>query len=405
MYLKAAIDDRGKPIAWVQRSVFPPIASTFDASVRYGSEVEMGMGWVDVPFDIPNLRAENGPAQNHVRIGWLRSVANIYHAFAIQSFIDELATAAGRDQIEFFMDVLGRPRQIDFAAEGTQYWNNAKPLDQYPLDTSHLRRVVEVVAERSGWANKKPGKGRALGFAAHRSFLSYVAATTPWRGSTRRPTRRMFTAYRAMICQPGWASREFRQRCRRFIMRCSPRPVNAFASCRLTKRSLSDPDVARPMREEVCQGGRNAKLEGKVQRETRQWLSSSYGHATAEISVETLTRLAVSALTMALLAVWVSFGSEAAVTTATAAAPGAAESTFKARCAVCHGQDARGNAPIGKSSGIPDLRSTEVQRESDAQLAEIIANGTSKMPPFKNSLRSDQIDALVVYIRELAPQQ
>jgi hypothetical protein len=51
-----------------------------------------------------------------------------------------------------------------------------KSLDQYPMDTGRLRRVVGVVAERSGWANKKPGKGRALGFAAHRSFLSYVAA-------------------------------------------------------------------------------------------------------------------------------------------------------------------------------------------------------------------------------------
>jgi CO/xanthine dehydrogenase Mo-binding subunit len=70
-------------------------------------------GWIDMPFDIPNLRAENGPAQNHVRIGWLRSVANIYHAFAVQSFIDELASAAGRDRIEYFLDVLGRPRTID----------------------------------------------------------------------------------------------------------------------------------------------------------------------------------------------------------------------------------------------------------------------------------------------------
>src|SRR2546430_2343141 len=70
----------------------------------------------------------------------------------------------------------GRPRQIDFQAEGTTNANYGKPLDQYPVDTGRLRRVIEVVAERSGWAHKKPGHGRALGFAAHRSFLSYVAA-------------------------------------------------------------------------------------------------------------------------------------------------------------------------------------------------------------------------------------
>jgi isoquinoline 1-oxidoreductase subunit beta len=181
MYLKAATDDRGRPMAWLQRCAFPPIPSTFDSSARYAWDGELAQGWVDVPFDIPNLRAENGPAQNHVRIGWFRSVANIYHAFAVQSFIDELAAAAGRDRIEYFLDVLGRPRTIDFAAEGTINPNYGKPLDQYPWETGRLRRVVEVVAEKSGWANRKAEKGRALGFAAHRSFLSYIAVVADVR--------------------------------------------------------------------------------------------------------------------------------------------------------------------------------------------------------------------------------
>jgi isoquinoline 1-oxidoreductase beta subunit len=176
MYLKAATDAQGRPTAWLQRCAFPPIPSTFDASARYGGDGELAQGWVDVPFDIPNLRAENGPAKNHVRIGWFRSVANIYHAFAVQSFIDELAAAAGRDRIDYFLDVLGQPRTIDFKAEGTTNANYGKPLDQYPWETGRLRRVVELVAEKSGWANRKPEKGRALGFAAHRSFLSYIAA-------------------------------------------------------------------------------------------------------------------------------------------------------------------------------------------------------------------------------------
>lgn len=181
MYLKAATDERGRPTAWLQRSAFPTIQSTFDAAATCGRDGEMAQGWVDVPFDIPNLRAENGPARNHVRIGWFRSVANIYHAFAVQSFIDELAAAAGRDRIEYFLDVLGRPRSIDFEAEGTKNPNYGKPLDQYPWETGRLRRVVELVAEKSGWGGRKPEKGRALGFAAHRSFLSYIAVVVDVR--------------------------------------------------------------------------------------------------------------------------------------------------------------------------------------------------------------------------------
>jgi isoquinoline 1-oxidoreductase subunit beta len=191
MYLKAAVDAKGRPTAWLQRCAFPPIPSTFDASARYGGDNELGQGWVDLPFDIPNLRAENGPAQNHVRIGWLRSVANIYHAFAVQCFIDELAAAAGRDRIEYFLDLLGRPRTLDFQAEGTKNSNYGKPFDQFPWETGRLRRVVELVAEKSGWAGSKPEKGRALGFAAHRSFLSYIAVVADVRVSDHGEIRIM----------------------------------------------------------------------------------------------------------------------------------------------------------------------------------------------------------------------
>jgi isoquinoline 1-oxidoreductase beta subunit len=176
VYLKAAMDADGRPTAWLQRSVFAPIASTFDTNARYGGANELMQGLVDVPFAIPNLRAENGPAASPLRIGWLRSVANIQHAFAVQSFLDELAAAAGRDPVDYFLAVLGPDRRIDFAAEGTANANYDKPLSEYPWDTGRLRRVVEAVAEKSGWANRKTQKGRALGFAAHRSFLTYVAA-------------------------------------------------------------------------------------------------------------------------------------------------------------------------------------------------------------------------------------
>jgi isoquinoline 1-oxidoreductase beta subunit len=176
IYFKAALDTSGSPAAWLQRSVFPPIGSIFKDGEQYGSDGELGMSFTDIPFDIPNFRAENGPAEAHVRIGWLRSVANVYHAFAVQSFIDELAHEAGKDPIEYWLAALGQPRLIDFAKLNTKYENYGKSLETYPVDTARLRRVVEVAAEQSGWANKKPSKGRGLGFAAQRSFLTYVAA-------------------------------------------------------------------------------------------------------------------------------------------------------------------------------------------------------------------------------------
>ena len=173
MYLKAAVDANGKPTAWLQRSAFPPIGSLGDPEKRYADDGELGLGWTDVPFEIPNLRVENGPATAHVRIGWLRSVANIYHAFALQSFANELSYQAKRDPLDYLLDLIGKPRVLDL--KNTKYPNYGVPYDKYPIDTARLRRVTELAAEKSGWGKRKLGKGAGVGIAAHRSFLTYVA--------------------------------------------------------------------------------------------------------------------------------------------------------------------------------------------------------------------------------------
>jgi isoquinoline 1-oxidoreductase beta subunit len=173
MYMKAALGANGKPTAWLQRSVFPPIPSIFDVNAVYGDPAHLQQGWTDNPYDLPNLRIENGPAKAHVRIGWLRSVANIYHAFGIQCFTDELAHAAGRDPLDYLLDLIGSPRTIDF--KGVEYPNYGASMDEYPWETGRLRRVTEMVAEKSGWGKRKHGKGTGVGIAAHRSFLTYVA--------------------------------------------------------------------------------------------------------------------------------------------------------------------------------------------------------------------------------------
>jgi len=173
MYLKAALGTNGKPTAWLQRSVFPPIPSIFDVNAVYGDAAHLQQGWTDIPYDLPNLRVENGPAKAHVRIGWLRSVANIYHGFAIQCFTDELAHAAGRDPLDYLLDLIGNPRTIDF--KGVEYPNYGASVDAYPWETGRLRHVTELVAEKSGWGKRKHSKRTGVGIAVHRSFLMYVA--------------------------------------------------------------------------------------------------------------------------------------------------------------------------------------------------------------------------------------
>jgi isoquinoline 1-oxidoreductase subunit beta len=176
MYMKAALGPDGRPVAWLQRTVFPPIGSTFDASTVYSAPDELGLGFTDVPFTVANLRAENGPATAHVRIGWLRSVANVYHAFGIHSFADELAHAAGKDPVEYLLQLLGPDRIIPKSEIGKDYPNYDGDYDRYPIDTARFRRVLTLAAEKAGWGKQKSGNGYGVGVAMHRSFLTYVAS-------------------------------------------------------------------------------------------------------------------------------------------------------------------------------------------------------------------------------------
>jgi cytochrome c6 len=79
-------------------------------------------------------------------------------------------------------------------------------------------------------------------------------------------------------------------------------------------------------------------------------------------------------------------------------------STFKTKCAMCHGPDG-GGSQVGKTMNVPDLRSPAVQKQSDAQLAQLISDGKGGMPAFKSSLSEDQIHGLVTYIRSFAQKK
>jgi isoquinoline 1-oxidoreductase beta subunit len=173
-HLEAGLDSNGKAVSWLHRSVAPSIGSIFAPDVKYEAPFELGMGFIDVPFAIPNIRCENGAAEAHTRIGWYRSVSNIPHAFAVQSFADELAAAAGRDSKDYLLELIGPPRHVDFnRIEG--FWDYGESLEVYPVDTARLRRVIEEAATKAGWGTTANGNGHGQGIAAHRSFVSYVA--------------------------------------------------------------------------------------------------------------------------------------------------------------------------------------------------------------------------------------
>jgi len=79
---------------------------------------------------------------------------------------------------------------------------------------------------------------------------------------------------------------------------------------------------------------------------------------------------------------------------------------YKAKCSVCHSDDGSGSGATGKQLGAKDLRSDEVQKQTDAQLNDSISNGMGKkMPAYKGKLTDDQIKGLVAYIRELAKKK
>jgi isoquinoline 1-oxidoreductase beta subunit len=171
--IEAGLDKNGKVIAWRHRSAAPSIGATFGAGAVHQLGLELGMGLVDMPFEIANVQCENPEAAAHTRIGWFRSVSNIPRAFAVQSMVGELAHATNRDQKDMLLELIGSPRVLKLDSV-KDLWNYGEPYDSYPIDTARLRRVVELVADKGQWGRSVPN-GHGLGIAAHRSFVSYIA--------------------------------------------------------------------------------------------------------------------------------------------------------------------------------------------------------------------------------------
>jgi isoquinoline 1-oxidoreductase beta subunit len=148
--LKGAIDAKGMPIAWKQSIVSQSIlrGTPFGSAMKNDLDPTQVEGAIDSPYEIPHVLIDYHMAPAGVPVLWWRSVGHSFTAFIKESFIDELAHAAGADPYRYRRQLLAKhPRH---------------------------RAVLDVVAERAGWG-KASGPKRHQGIAIHESFGSIVA--------------------------------------------------------------------------------------------------------------------------------------------------------------------------------------------------------------------------------------
>ena len=174
--LKAGLDSSAKVTAWHHSGAWPSILGLWVPNHKNGFGIEYGLGLVDLPYNsVPNIRIENGEADIMIRVGWYRSVNNIQHAFAMNCFANELAEAAGRDPLEYLLELIGEADVMDLSKDGVkEYWNYADSIEEWPIMPKRLSNALRVVAAKSGYGKAMP-QGHGLGLACHRAFHSYVA--------------------------------------------------------------------------------------------------------------------------------------------------------------------------------------------------------------------------------------
>jgi isoquinoline 1-oxidoreductase beta subunit len=163
--LQGALDANGNLAAWKHFQTSTSIAAKWSQKGAEDSGLgEFGTG-ATLPYLTPNLRLEYTLAESSVPRAWWRSVEHSSSGFVVESFIDELAAAAGQDPLAFRLKVIGNDRKIPRFGEEKAT----------PLDTARLKGVLQLAAEKAGWGEPLP-KGQGRGIATFFSFNSYTAA-------------------------------------------------------------------------------------------------------------------------------------------------------------------------------------------------------------------------------------
>jgi len=163
--LQGALDANGNLAAWKHFQTSTSIAAKWSQKGEDDSGLgEFGTG-ATIPYLTPNLRIEYTLAESSVTRAWWRSVEHSSSGFVVESFIDELAAAAGQDPLAFRLKLIGGDRKIP------RFGEDKAP----PLDTARLKGVLQLAAAKAGWGMPLP-KGVGRGIATFYSFNSYTAA-------------------------------------------------------------------------------------------------------------------------------------------------------------------------------------------------------------------------------------
>ena len=160
--LSGAVDADGNILAWRHKSASTSINEWFNPKAA-PEESELGCT-LQMPYLAKSYKLEYLPAASAVPRAWWRSVEASVIGFVMESYVDELAHAAGKDPYEFRIQNLGADRQVKNAVKG----------ESRTLDTARLKAVLQTVATHGDWGKALPS-GHGRGIAAHYSFHSYVS--------------------------------------------------------------------------------------------------------------------------------------------------------------------------------------------------------------------------------------
>lgn len=160
--MKAAIDQNNQLSAWKINFTGTSLAHFFSPKIT-PHRFDIYPDNFPAQF-IPNFQLQYNPTENHMPLGFWRAPGHNNTAFVDQSFLDEVATAAGKDPLKFRLELLGKgSKEYPYKGHGGPTFNNAR-----------LRGVLEMVGKKANWGKKMP-KGSAQGIAVHFTFGTYVA--------------------------------------------------------------------------------------------------------------------------------------------------------------------------------------------------------------------------------------